>query len=65
MTPLAALALTVLVLLAVSGAATQLAKTRKALRSRRRKAVRRLRTALGPQTVARTRRKTARKGNRR
>ncbi|MEE2036119.1 hypothetical protein Q8791_02645 [Nocardiopsis sp. CT-R113] len=65
MTALAALALTVLVLLAVSGAATQLAKARKALRSRRRKAARRMSTALGPQTVARTRRKTAQKGNRR
>ncbi|MGW8528481.1 MULTISPECIES: hypothetical protein [Nocardiopsidaceae] len=65
MTALAALALTVLVLLAVSGAVTQLAKARKALRSRRRKAARRMRIALGPQTVARTRRKTARKGNRR
>jgi hypothetical protein len=54
----AALALTVLVLLAVSGTATQLAKVRKKIRARRRSVVRRLRTAVGPKTVSRTRRRT-------
>ncbi|MDE3725230.1 hypothetical protein PWG71_27945 [Nocardiopsis sp. N85] len=64
MTALTALALTAVVLLAVSGAATQATKARKAVDSHRRKAVRRIRTALGPKTVARTRR-TARTGRRR
>jgi hypothetical protein len=63
MTALAALALTVLVLLAFSGAATQLTKARKSVRARTRRAARRMRAALKPTTVAR--RSTSRKGNRR
>jgi hypothetical protein len=65
MNALAALALTVLVLLAVSGAVTQMTKARRHLRNRRRTMARKVRVALRPKTVARTRRSATRKGHRR
>ncbi|MFD6095043.1 hypothetical protein ACFVWN_17790 [Nocardiopsis flavescens] len=59
MAALSALALTVVVLLALSGAVTQAKKARKAVAAGRRTATRRVRAALKPKTVARTRRKTS------